>query len=173
MIKYDQTNAAPYVLDLLVDPIVTWTNGKYYWWVALGLVLPAALGGLLSGQPAGMLTGLFWGGFVRMFVVAQTMNMLNSCFHTVGSRSFNTVPDNSRNCGMLSLLTWGEAWHNNHHAFPYSAAFGLEWYQFDPGFWLVRGLQASGIVWNVKVPQPAKIAEKRSASAISPEPLTG
>ena len=164
MIKHDCPNAALYVPDLLGDPLVVWTNRHYYSWIALGLVLPAALGALLSGQLEGMLTGLLWGGLVRIFVVAQTMAVINSCLHAVGSRSFDAQPDNSRNCGLLSLVTWGEAWHNNHHAFPYSAAFGLGWYQLDPGFWLIRGLRAVGVVWNVKVAHPEKIAEKRNVS---------
>ena len=164
MFKHDYPNVAVYVPDLLADPLIVWTNRQYYWWVALGLAVPAALGGLLSGQWMGVLTGFLWGGLVRMFVVAQTMSVVNSCLHAVGWRSFDTRPDNSRNCGPLSLLTWGEAWHNNHHAFPYSAALGLRWYQLDPGFWLIRALQAAGLAWNVKVPEPSKIAEKRDGS---------
>ena len=60
----------------------------------------------------------------------------------------------------MGLLAWGEGWHNNHHAFPYSAAFGLRWYQIDPGLWLIRSLEAVGLVWNVKVPSPDKIARR-------------
>jgi stearoyl-CoA desaturase (Delta-9 desaturase) len=58
----------------------------------------------------------------------------------------------------MALLAWGEGWHNNHHAFPYSAAFGLRWFEFDPGFMLVKLLEALGLAWNVKVPSREKIA---------------
>jgi stearoyl-CoA desaturase (delta-9 desaturase) len=60
----------------------------------------------------------------------------------------------------MALLAWGEGWHNNHHAFPYSAAFGLRWFEFDPGFLLIRLLEALGLASNVKVPGREKIAQR-------------
>ena len=77
-------------------------------------------------------------------------------------RPFVTRDDNSRNLGIMALLAWGEGWHNNHHAFPYSAAFGLRWYEFDPGFLFIRLLEALGLAWNVKVPSAEKIALRRT-----------
>ena len=62
---------------------------------------------------------------------------------------------------VLALLGWGEGWHNNHHAFPYSAAFGLNWYELDPGFLFIRLLEIFGLVWDVKTPAPEKIAQRR------------
>jgi stearoyl-CoA desaturase (delta-9 desaturase) len=62
----------------------------------------------------------------------------------------------------MALLAWGEGWHNNHHAFPYSAAFGLRWYEFDPGFLFIRLLETVGLAWNVKVPSAEKIALRRT-----------
>jgi stearoyl-CoA desaturase (delta-9 desaturase) len=118
----------------------------------------------------GALTGLLWGGFVRLFLVGQSMSVINSFLHLVGSRSFNTQ-DGSRNAAALGLPLWGEAWHNNHHAFPYSAAFGLAWYQLDPGFWLIRSLQASGLAWNIKLPSAGDVERRRNKDAAgwSPE----
>lgn len=72
--------------------------------------------------------------------------------HTFGPRPYRTRGDNSRNLGVLAWLAWGEGWHNNHHAFPYSAAFGLRWFEFDPGYLFIRLLAALGLAWNVKVP---------------------
>src|SRR5262249_45680036 len=129
MISHDYPNVAHYVPDLLRDKAIVWANKRYYYWVALGLILPAAIGGLLSQSFVGALTGFLWGGIVRMFVVEQTMSAINSVLHLVGSRPFRTRDDNSRNFAPLSVVMWGEAWHNNHHAFPNSAAFGLKWYQ--------------------------------------------
>jgi stearoyl-CoA desaturase (delta-9 desaturase) len=94
-------------------------------------------------------------------VVEQSMSAINSVMHMVGARPFSTRDDNSRNLGVMALLAWGEGWHNNHHAFPYSAAFGLRWYEFDPGFLFIRLLAALGLAWNVKVPSPEKIALRR------------
>jgi fatty-acid desaturase len=93
-----------------------------------------AIGGLAAGGWWGALTGFLWGGIVRMFVVEQSMSAINSVMHTFGKRPFATRDDNSRNLGVMALLAWGDGWHNNHHAFPYSAAFGLRWFEFDPGF---------------------------------------
>jgi stearoyl-CoA desaturase (delta-9 desaturase) len=78
-----------------------------------------------------------------------------------GKQPFATRDDNSRNFAVMGLLGWGEGWHNNHHAFPYSAAFGLHWYELDPGFLFIRLLEALGLAWNVKVPAPEKIARRR------------
>ena len=61
----------------------------------------------------------------------------------------------------MAWLAWGEGWHNNHHAFPYSAAFGLRWFEFDPGYLFIRLLAMLGLAWNVKVPSPEKIAQRR------------
>jgi stearoyl-CoA desaturase (delta-9 desaturase) len=86
------------------------------------------------------------------------MSAINSVTHIFGARPFLTREDNSRNLGVMALLAWGEGWHNNHHAFPYSAAFGLRRFEFDPGFMLVKLLEALGLAWNVKVPSREKIA---------------
>jgi stearoyl-CoA desaturase (delta-9 desaturase) len=94
------------------------------------------------------------------------MSVVNSFLHLVGGRPFKT-DDGSRNAALLGLPLWGEAWHNNHHAFPYSAAFGLAWYQLDPGFWLIKLLQLTGLAWNVKVPEAADIARRRQSAEAS------
>jgi stearoyl-CoA desaturase (delta-9 desaturase) len=110
-----------------------------------------------------------------MFVVEQSMSAINSVMHTFGTRPFATRDDNSRNLGVMALLAWGEGWHNNHHAFPYSAAFGLRWFEFDPGFLLIRLLELLGLVWNVKVPSSQKVALRlaRRQTREAPEPEPG
>lgn len=167
MIRHDYPNVAHYAPDLMRDQWVVGANRRYYWWVALGLVLPAAIGGLVSMDPMGAVSGFLWGGVVRMFVVEQTTSTINSFLHRFGSRPFRTRDDHSRNLALLSLVTWGESWHNNHHAFPYSAAFGLKWAQLDPGYWLVRILESVGLVWNMRLPTPAAIASQMTAPADS------
>jgi stearoyl-CoA desaturase (delta-9 desaturase) len=160
MIEHDYPNVTHYVPDLMAERALVAINRYYYAWVLLGLVVPAAIGGLATSSPMGALTGFLWGGVVRMFVVEQSMSAINSVMHTVGSRRFTTRGDNSRNLGVMALLAWGEGWHNNHHAFPYSAAFGLRWFEFDPGFILIRLLEALGLVWDVKVPSHEKIVRR-------------
>jgi stearoyl-CoA desaturase (delta-9 desaturase) len=162
MIEHDYPNVAHYVPDLMAERTLVAVNRQYYAWVLLGLLVPAVIGGFATASCWGVLTGFLWGGVVRMFVVEQSMSAINSVMHTFGSRPFFTRDDNSRNLGVMALLAWGEGWHNNHHAFPYSAAFGLRWYEFDPGFLLIRLLELMGLAWNVKVPSREKIALRRA-----------
>ena len=158
MIEHDYPNVAHYVPDLMAERTLVAVNRHYYTWVMLGLLIPAAIGGLATASLWGAVTGFLWGGMVRMFVVEQSMSAINSVTHIFGTRPFLTRDDNSRNLGVMALLAWGEGWHNNHHAFPYSAAFGLRWFELDPGFLLIRLLEAFGLAWNVKVPSREKIA---------------
>lgn len=175
MIEHDYPNVAHYVPDLMEDRRLVAVNSHYYSWVALGLLLPAAIGGLATMSLWGALSGLLWGGVVRMFVVEQTFSAINSIMHTFGAQPFVTRDDNSRNLGVMGWLAWGEGWHNNHHAFPYSAAFGLRWFEFDPGFIFIRALEALGLAWDVKVPTEEKIARRmlRQPGDAAPDLETG
>jgi stearoyl-CoA desaturase (Delta-9 desaturase) len=160
MMRHDYPNITHYVPDLLRDKTIVRFNRRYYLWVAIGLVLPTLIGGLYTLSFAGAATGFLWGGAVRLLVVEHTMSAINSLCHLVGAKRFPSRDDNSRNNSWLGLPSWGEAYHNNHHAFPNSAAFGLKWYEMDPGFWFIRGLQALGLAWDVKRPSPAAIAQR-------------
>jgi stearoyl-CoA desaturase (delta-9 desaturase) len=161
MIEHDYPNVMHYVPDLMAERTLVKVNSYYFAWVLLGLLIPTAIGGLATESLWGAITGFLWGGVVRMFVVEQSMSAINSLMHTFGARPFATRDDNSRNLGVMAWLAWGEGWHNNHHAFPYSAAFGLRWFEFDPGFLFIRLLEALGLAWNVKVPSHEKIALRR------------
>jgi stearoyl-CoA desaturase (delta-9 desaturase) len=158
MIEHDYPNIAHYVPDLMAERPLVAINRHYYTWVLLGLLIPAVIGGLATQSVWGVMSGFLWGGVVRMFVVEQTMSAINSVMHTFGARPFATRDDHSRNLGVMALIAWGEGWHNNHHAFPYSAAFGLHWFEFDPGFLFIRLMETLGLAWNVKVPSREKIA---------------
>ena len=85
---------------------------------------------------------------------------INSFLHMMGTRPFDSR-ENSRNGAVFALVTLGESWHNNHHAFPESPSFGLDWYRLDPGFWLIKSLQATGLAWDLKVPPRQRIEAKR------------
>jgi stearoyl-CoA desaturase (delta-9 desaturase) len=98
--------------------------------VAAGVVLPGLLGLAISGTLRGFLAGMLWGGLVRFFVSNHITYAVNSIGHYFGRRRFAT-PDESRNVGWLSLLSFGESWHNNHHAFPRSASHGMRWWEVD------------------------------------------
>ncbi len=165
MIRHDYPNVTHYVPDLLRDKTIRRFNRHYYSWVALGLVLPAVVGGLVTETAVGALTAFLWGGVVRLFIVEHTMSAINSVCHMVGSRAFSVRGDNSRNNTWLGFLSWGEAFHNNHHAFPSSAAFGLRSHELDPGFWLIRLLAAAGLAWNVRTPSAKTIAQRAAQLA--------
>ncbi|MBE9170248.1 acyl-CoA desaturase [Pleurocapsales cyanobacterium LEGE 06147] len=147
--------------DLLRDPVIVKVNQLYLLWVILGFAIPAALGGVFTGTWMGVLQGLLWGGFVRVFLVHHAFWSINSITHTFGSRPFDSK-DRSTNNIWLAIPTLGASWHNNHHAFPNSAMVGLEWWQIDPSGWLIRILEAVGLVWDVKVPTAGKIEAKKA-----------
>jgi stearoyl-CoA desaturase (Delta-9 desaturase) len=137
-----------YAKDLLADPVVRFVDRTFVLWVLVGLAVPFALGFALTGSLVGGLTGLLWGGAVRIFLLHHSTFSINSLCHFFGRRRFVTG-DESRNLLWLSLPTLGEAWHNNHHAFPTSARHGLRWWQLDPSAWLITGLERSGLIWDV------------------------
>jgi stearoyl-CoA desaturase (delta-9 desaturase) len=137
-----------YAKDLLGDPVVRFVDRTFLLWVILGLAFPFALGVALTGSIVGGLTGLLWGGAVRMLFLHHATFSINSLCHFFGRRQFVTG-DESRNLQWLALPTLGEAWHNNHHAFPTSARHGLRWYQLDPSAWLISAMERAGLVWDV------------------------
>jgi stearoyl-CoA desaturase (delta-9 desaturase) len=137
-----------YAKDLLADPVVRFVDRTFVLWVLLGLAFPFGLGVALTGSIVGGLAALLWGGAVRMFLLHHATFSINSLCHFFGRRSFATS-DESRNLLWLALPTLGEAWHNNHHAFPTSARHGLRWWQLDPSAWLIAGLERAGLVWDV------------------------
>jgi stearoyl-CoA desaturase (delta-9 desaturase) len=160
MRRHEYPNVAHYAPDLIRNRSLVRVARHYYWWVALGLVGPALVGGLVSMSWAGAVSGLLWGGLVRMFVLEHIVWAINSFLHMFGTRPYESR-ENSRNGGIFALVTLGESWHNNHHAFPESPSFGLDWYRLDPGFWLIKGLESAGLAWDLKLPTPARRAARR------------
>jgi len=147
------TNPTVFCRDLLRDRPLARINRHYYLWVALGLAVPALVGGLLERSLAGAWSGLLWGGGVRLFVSYHMTAAINSVTHMFGSRRFQS-PDHSRNNVWLALPTLGEAWHNNHHAAPRCAIFGRRWWEVDGGGLFIRALQAVGLASSVHEPRP-------------------
>lgn len=158
-LEHEITNSFIFAKDVLRDPIICKINQLYYFWILLGLAIPAVLGGVYSGSWMGALSGVLWGGFIRIFLSTQFTFCINSITHLYGSRAFNTS-EQSRNNIWLAIPTGGEAWHNNHHAFPNSAKFGLKWWQIDLGYWTIRTFELAGLVWDVKVPTTGMIEAK-------------
>jgi stearoyl-CoA desaturase (delta-9 desaturase) len=160
----DLANPDRYAKDLLADRDLRAITRAFPLLVVAGLALPFALGMALTGSLAGGLTGLLWGGAVRIFLLHHATFSINSLCHFFGRRSFDTG-DQSRNLAWLAPITFGEAWHNNHHAFPTSARHGLGRLQADPGAWLIGGLERAGLAWSVVRVRPEHERAKRIAGA--------
>jgi stearoyl-CoA desaturase (delta-9 desaturase) len=91
-----------------------------------------------------------WGVFVRLVVVFHCTWLVNSATHKFGYRTYDTG-ERSTNCWWVALLTYGEGWHNNHHAFQYSARHGMQWWEIDLTWMTIQILQALGLASNVKL----------------------
>jgi len=151
MIEHDYPNVAHYTADLLKDRAIAGVNRHYYAIAVGGLFVPGLLCGVIARDWHAAISGVLWGGFIRMAVLGHTIWAINSVLHRFGQRAFATA-DHSHNAGLFSLLTFGESWHNNHHAFPTSAKFGLRRGWSDPGWWLVCLL--ARLRWAIDVRQP-------------------
>ena len=149
LFRHDQRGArARYAPDLLADPVIRFVDRTFVIWALAGLAAAFGLGVAIGGSTAAGLTGLLWGGGVRLFVLHHATYSINSICHVFGRRAFDTA-DESHNVSWLALPTFGEAWHNNHHAFPTSARHGLAHGQIDLSAMVIRGLEAAGLAWDV------------------------
>ncbi|KAL0342103.1 UNVERIFIED_CONTAM: Palmitoyl-monogalactosyldiacylglycerol delta-7 desaturase, chloroplastic [Sesamum calycinum] len=117
------------------------------------IIHPLALGALLYA--VGGFPYIVWGMGVRIVWVYHITWLVNSACHVWGNQAWNTG-DLSRNNWWVAMLAFGEGWHNNHHAFEYSARHGLEWWQIDMTWYVVRLLQAIGLATDVKLPTTAQ-----------------
>jgi stearoyl-CoA desaturase (delta-9 desaturase) len=148
-----------YVGDLNKDGVLRVVSNLFPLWVALGMFIPALLGGLITMSWMGALLGFIWGGLARVFFVHHITWSINSVCHFWGSRPYD-CHDESRNNFVFGVIGFGEGWHNNHHAFPTSARHGLKWWQFDASYWVIRGMELVGLAHKVKVPPAAALAAK-------------
>ncbi|MFN2527465.1 MAG: acyl-CoA desaturase [Candidatus Baltobacteraceae bacterium] len=128
--------------DVAADPFYRFLD-KYQLPVQIALALVLfAIGGL---------PWVVWGIFVRLVLTYHLTWLINSAAHSVGYQSYKTG-DRSTNCWWLALLSWGEGWHNNHHAFPFSARHGLRWFEIDHTWHVITLLKSLRLVKNIKVP---------------------
>jgi len=150
----DTKRNSRYAPDLAKDPFYMWLTS--YSWVpltVLGFSLLAIGGwGLVN-----------WAIFLRVVLGLHSTWLVNSATHMWGGRRFATT-DDSRNLWWVALLTFGEGWHNNHHAHPTSSRHGLAWYEFDLTWLLLKGLRAVGLVWDVRVARISQIPQEEAAA---------
>ena len=152
-------NKERFAPDLIKDPVIGWVDRTFIYWAILGLLIPFGLGYLIGGTLAAGLAGLLWGGLVRVFVLHHFTYSINSLCHVFGNRDFETA-DQSRNLALIAIPTFGEAWHNNHHAFPTSAVHGLGRWQLDVSAIVIDSLERLGLIWDVVRVSPERMAAK-------------
>ena len=133
--------------DLVKDPMMRWIGYMFLpSHIISGLMLMAIGYGMGGWYMAASL--LVWGLFVRLLLVLHFTWFVNSWAHMWGYRTYETT-DDSRNNWLVALLTFGEGWHNNHHAYPRMASQGHKWWEVDPTFAVIRLMQWTGLAWDV------------------------
>jgi stearoyl-CoA desaturase (delta-9 desaturase) len=157
----DKADLARSVPDLLADPILLVIDQLYFFWVGFGILLPGVILGLCTHSWRGFVSGLVWGGLLRIFLLQHVTWSINSACHVWGRRPF-AISDHSTNNMPIALVSFGEGWHNNHHAFPTSARHGLEWWQFDASWVVLNIMKSLGLVWNLRLPSEAAKQAKRA-----------
>jgi stearoyl-CoA desaturase (Delta-9 desaturase) len=156
-----------YAAELYEDPAMRKIGRRFPWLVLLSLLIPTVAGFLLDGMSVGgALRGYVWGGLVRIFIVHHVTWSVNSVCHFFGRRRFDT-DDESTNVGWLAVLSLGESWHHNHHAFPRSAYHGLRRWEVDLSGLIISGMERVGLAWNVVRITPERQRAKSLANAAS------
>ncbi|WP_052668495.1 acyl-CoA desaturase [Nitriliruptor alkaliphilus] len=161
MFAPDGTVAEVWAPDLLKDRGVARVSRAFPWLVLVTFLLPALLGGLITTSWSGALSGLLWGGLVRVMLLHHVTWSINSICHVFGTKPFK-AHDESRNNPIMALLAFGEGWHNAHHAFPASARHGLRWWEFDASWIVIRTMAAMRLVRDVKLPTPTQLQRRRN-----------
>jgi stearoyl-CoA desaturase (delta-9 desaturase) len=153
-----------YARDLLDDPGMRRISKAFLPTVAAGLALPFLIGLVATGSLSGGLTGLLWGGFVRIFLLHHVTWSINSVCHFFGRRRF-AVDDHSTNVFWLALPSLGESWHHNHHAFPRSAHHGMRWWEVDVSGLIILAMKRLGLAHDVVTISRERQAERIAAGA--------
>jgi stearoyl-CoA desaturase (delta-9 desaturase) len=158
-----RADRARYAKDLIQDRGLRVIARLFLPTVIASLLVPALAGWALIGGWYGFVSGLVWGGAVRILLLHHVTWSINSICHLWGRRRFQS-PDESRNVWWLSWISFGESWHNNHHAFPSSAFHGLRKIELDPGGIVIWALEKCGLAWDVIRIPPSRQQHKLTAS---------
>jgi stearoyl-CoA desaturase (delta-9 desaturase) len=159
---------ALYGKDLYDDRLIRTIDRLYLVWVGLSIGGPFLIGAAAGGSWSSGFEAMIWAGLIRIFCYEHATFAVNSICHTFGRRSYE-AKDQSTNNWVVAFLTFGEGWHNNHHAFPRSARHGLRRSEVDISWLVIRTLQRFGLAGGVRLPtdaQRAKVALARTAQAV-------
>ncbi|MEU9115151.1 acyl-CoA desaturase [Streptomyces sp. NPDC048483] len=158
----DPTSHERFAPDLLADRGIRAVDRAFPALCLVTLALPFALGWAIGGSWVTGLTALLWAGFIRIALLHHVTWSVNSLCHVIGERPFRTRRhDRATNLWPLALLSFGESWHNLHHADPTCARHGVDRGQIDVSAAVIRLFERAGWVRNVRWPDPARVAARR------------
>jgi stearoyl-CoA desaturase (delta-9 desaturase) len=155
------SNRIRFAPDLVADRDISRVDRLFPLIVALSLLAPAAAGGLITWSWQGALSAFFWAGLVRVSLLHHITWSINSICHVVGERPFETRDgDKAANFWPLAVLSFGESWHNLHHADPTCARHGVLRGQVDSSARTIWIFEKLGWVYDVRWPKPERVAAK-------------
>jgi stearoyl-CoA desaturase (Delta-9 desaturase) len=160
----NKTSQEKFSPDLLADARIRRVDRLFPPLVAVSLLLPALIGGLWGMSWHGALTAFFWASLVRIALLHHVTWSINSICHTFGTKEFE-ARDRSRNVSWLAIASFGESWHNLHHADPTCARHGALKGQLDPSARVIWAFEKLGWVYDVRWPDEARLTAKRPATA--------
>jgi len=160
----NQTSEEKYSPDLLADKNIRLVSRLFAPIVGVSLLLPALIGGLWGMSWHGAITAFFWASLVRITLLHHVTWSINSICHTFGNEDFQ-VRDKSRNVSWLAIASFGESWHNLHHADPTCARHGALRGQIDQSARVIWAFEKLGWAYDVRWPEEARLAAKRPATA--------
>lgn len=159
----EQTSARRWAPDMLKVPALKKIDRLFPLWVGLSFGLPPLVGYLITGTLGGAFTAFLWGSLARIFILHHITWSINSICHFYGKRPFDG-DEYSTNNWALALVSFGESWHNNHHAFPSAAIQGIGKAQIDISGAVIAGMEKVGLAHNVRRVTEKQIAVKSSGS---------
>jgi len=155
----ETTRVSRFAPDLLRDRPIRVVSRLFPLWTVLSFAAAPAIALAVTHSLHAAITALVWGSLVRIFLLHHVTWSVNSICHFYGKRPYDTG-DMSTNNWLMAIVSFGEAWHNNHHAFPSSAIHGLEWWQVDIAGVVIRTMRRLGMVRNLRLPSPKQRALK-------------
>jgi len=156
----EMTNEQEWVPDLLAEPAIVRVGRSFPLLTVATFTLPPLIALAVTGSFTAMLTAFLWGTLVRIFLLHHVTWSINSICHFYGREAYR-AKDESKNVWALSPISFGESWHNNHHAFQWSARLGLRAWQIDVGWYAIKVLSALHLVRDVKVPTAEQLAKRK------------
>ena len=160
LFDWDKTSETRYAPELVSDKDISRVSRTFPLWVTVSLLIPPFVGGLWSWSWQGAVTAFFWGSLVRVGLLHHVTFAINSVCHIKGRRPFRTR-DRSQNVWWLAVLSFGESWHNFHHAEPTSARHGVRALEIDSSAILIKIMEKLRWVSDVRWPDRDVIARRR------------